>query len=392
VRVLCVFGEHQYGDPARGASLEAACFIPALRAEGHEVRLFDSWSRGRFAGAGDRNDALLAAAEAFAPELVLTVVIDVEVWSETLGLLRARGARTVTWCTDDTWKWRQTSRHIARDYDGVVTTHADAVALYRSIGAGSVLVSQWAAAEGAVREPQPAAACAHQVSFVGIAYGDRRRLVAELAREGIQVSCFGHRWPSGSIAQEDIPRIMRDSVISLNFAKGLHGGVNQMKARVFEVPGAGGFLLTEHAPGLERWFAIGEEVDVFTDADSLAERIRFYLAHPQRRDDMARRAHARTREEHTYRQRMRAVVEFARGLAAPPARADAETAYRRARARDRAGPALRFARWALIGVCALAWGRARAPARARRIAFEASWRLWGASTYRAGGWFGRMFP
>ncbi len=392
MRILCAFGEHQYGDAARGVSLESACFIPALRAEGHEVRLFDSWIRGRYASAGERNDALLAAIAEFAPELVLTVVMDTEIWSETLQLIRARGARTVTWCTDDTWKWRRTSRHIARDYDGVITTYADAAALYRAIGLERVLVCQWAAAEEAMREPRAAADCAHQVSFVGIAYGDRRRLIGELARQGIRVDCFGHRWPAGSVAQEDIPRIMRDSVISLNFSKGLYGGANQMKARVFEVPGAGGFLLTEHAPGLERWFAIGEEVDVFTDAASLAERIRFYLAHPERRDAMARRAHARTREEHTYRQRMRAVVEFARGLAAPPAAADAEPAYRRARARDRAGTALRCARSALIGACALAWGWQRAPARARRIAFEASWRLWGASTYRAGGWFGRMFP
>ena len=44
-----------------------------------------------------------------------------------------------------------------------------------------------------------------------------------------------------------IPEIMRQSVISLNFSNSRQG--RQIKARTFEVPGAGGFLMTETAPG-----------------------------------------------------------------------------------------------------------------------------------------------
>ena len=37
MRVLCVFGEHNYGDPNRGEGYEYANFVPALRRLGHEV-------------------------------------------------------------------------------------------------------------------------------------------------------------------------------------------------------------------------------------------------------------------------------------------------------------------------------------------------------------------
>ncbi len=88
------------------------------------------------------------------------------------------------------------------------------------------------------------------------------RCIARLNEYGIGVSCFGYGWPSGSLAAEKIPQIMRKSIISLNFANSR--GQNQIKARTFEVPGAGGFLLTEYAPGLEKFYSIGKEIDVFS--------------------------------------------------------------------------------------------------------------------------------
>jgi len=139
MRILCVFGAHQYGDATRGASLEASCFIPALREEGHEVSLFDSWIRGRYATLAELNGALLDAVVALRPDLLLSVVRDVELWSETLGAIRARGVRTLSWATDDTWKWRQVSRFILHDYDGMITTHEGALEDYRQHGARHVL-------------------------------------------------------------------------------------------------------------------------------------------------------------------------------------------------------------------------------------------------------------
>jgi spore maturation protein CgeB len=390
MKILCVMAEHQYGDATRGLGLESSCFIPALREEGHEVRLFDALAQGKFHSYDELNIALLAEVEAWRPQLLLSVLLDVELWSETLAAIRRLGVRAISWATDDTWKWRKVSRYIAHDYDGMITTHEGALAAYRDIGVQQVHLSQWAAPSAYLQEPLPASACTYPVSFVGIAYGDRVEIIKALAVTGIAVHCFGYQWPSGPVEHQAIPGIMRNSIISLNFSKGLYGGPNQIKARIFEVPGAGGFLLTEDSPDLSRWYALGEEIDVFHNEASLAERIRFYLANPQVRDRMATRAHARTRAEHTYRQRMRGIVAFAETLPEPKPSpcADMESAIRM----HAASWYLRWLRRCLIAACRLIWGRQRSWAYARRMAFEISWRLSGRRTFQARGWFGRMFP
>ena len=67
-----------------------------------------------------------------------------------------------------------------------------------------------------------------------------------------------------------------------------------MKARTFEVPGAGGFLLTENAAALEKFYIPGEEIVTFCSISELADKIKYYLNHPQERDEIARAGFSRT--------------------------------------------------------------------------------------------------
>jgi len=45
MKILCVFGESQYGNKERGLSTEYFSFIPALKSLGHDVFFFDSWNK-----------------------------------------------------------------------------------------------------------------------------------------------------------------------------------------------------------------------------------------------------------------------------------------------------------------------------------------------------------
>ena len=96
MRILCVWGRHNYGDATRGESYEYANFLPALEALGHSVSLFDSWDRSRYASFAELNRALVQSAREARPELILTVLLGYEIWLETLdylrGLLRCAGA------------------------------------------------------------------------------------------------------------------------------------------------------------------------------------------------------------------------------------------------------------------------------------------------------------
>jgi spore maturation protein CgeB len=76
---------------------------------------------------------------------------------------------------------------------------------------------------------------------------------------------------------------------------------------VFEVPACGGLLLSERAPGLERYFAIGEEILVFESGSDLVRTIRGLLQDEPRRASIARAGFERTLRDHTWAQRLASI-------------------------------------------------------------------------------------
>ena len=390
MKILCVFGRHNYGDPARGEGVEYTHFLPALRALGHETYFFDSLARDGYADFAALNRALLKQADEVQPHVVFTVLLLAEVWLETIALLRRAGCQVVNWSTDDSWKYREFSRLIAADFDLFATTCPDAPAWYAADGIDNVALTQWAASADWLAEPKPARDCHYPVSFIGSAYGNRPERIARLRAAGVDVECFGHGWPNGAVAAARIPEIMRDSAVSLNFSEASAGGAAQIKARIFEVPAAGGLLLTETAPHLKDFLAPEREAVVFQGDADLAQQARRLLEDPDRRDSIARAGHARVAREHTYEQRMRALLQRLGPVSHSPKRIDWAEFERHAQ-RHPPGLGLRLLRFLLVTPCVLVWGKLRGRRAARRVLFELSWRLAGRYTYTAGGWSGRLF-
>lgn len=393
MKVLCVFGEHQYGDPARGIGTEYAAFMPALKRLGHEVIHFESWNRTRYQDFRELNRALLKTIEQQRPDVMLAVQMNYEIWLETLEIIKARrDVATVCWTTDDSWKYREVSRFIGRAYHAMTTTYEQVLPFYQRDRIPHVLLTQWAARLENLQEPLAADSCRYQVSFVGAAHGDRRERMSELERLGVDVSCFGHGWPSGSVDADEIPQIMRESVISLNFSNSK--GENQVKARTFEVPGAGGFLLTENVAALEKFYIPGKEIVTFGSVQELAEKIKYYLAHPRERDAIARAGFARTSRDHTYDLRLKEVLDFAiqaqRDYMEMTPKVPVSS-FEKASERYRQSRSLKILRAILVALCVAIWGRRRGRRAARRLLFEASWRLFGAKTFSAAGWPGILF-
>jgi hypothetical protein len=238
-------------------------------------------------------------------------------------------------------------------------------------------------------------------SFVGSAFGNRRELVQQLAGRGVAVECFGYGWPNGPVDTARMRSILRESVVSLNFGDSgllIQGGRlarnRQIKARNFEVPGCGGFLLTETLESLENFYTPGREVVIYEGIDDLAGKIRYYLDHPAERDAIALAGHRRTASAHTYDARFRELLGIAaRHKAGRPSHAPRIdfarfSVYVR---RHRSNAWLAPLKWALLAPCVLIWGRQRGPRAARRILFELSWRVAGARTYTCTGLPGRLF-
>jgi spore maturation protein CgeB len=401
VKILCVFGEHNYGDPGRGQGYEYTNFIPAFRRLGHAIIFFESWNKHRYSDFADLNRQLLTTVEQTRPDLIFCVLLGYEVWIETLAMIRQiSDAAIVNWSTDDSWKYEQFSRFVLPCFDLYATTDAQAKSKARRAGHHHVHLTQWAANAENLFEPIPAAGCRWDISFVGTAYGNRLKWIAALKDRGIRVECFGHGWENGPVAAETIPQIIRQSKISLNFGDSnwmLRGILpyksRQIKARVFEVPGSGGFLITESAPGIAQFYQPREEIVTFDGIDELTRQINYYLGHSQHRDRIAKAGFRKTCDSHTYDHRFDRLLEVADKLPVRQAgkRTVDQVGFNRLANMHRPTKRSIQLRRALVVPCNLVWGRSRGPRAARRILFEISWRLCGKKTYSASGWPGRLF-
>jgi spore maturation protein CgeB len=325
-----------------------------------------------------------------------------EIWSETLEAIRLESpAVIVNWGTDDSWKFSEFSRFMARHVDAHVTTYWPALDMAKALQIKNVLASQWGIAAHDLRPPKPAKDCVHRVSFVGSRYGTRETWIAKLLGRGVKVDCFGHGWSGGVLTRSQVLDIFQNSVVSLNFSDSplrLNGCrpayVSQIKGRVFEVPGGGGLLLTQESDGLSNYFSIGQEIACFSDADDLASKVRWYLANPHVRDEIALAGHDRVQREHTYERRIETLVGQLSALFAERAsrtRSGGVVSIEEAIRRHKTGRVLRGLKDVGVGAASLLFGRAKGARALRRLLFECSWRLAGSHTYSAAGIPGRLF-
>lgn len=75
--------------------------------------------------------------------------------------------------------------------------------------------------------------------------------------------------------------------------------------RVFEGSACGAMVLTDGVfNGLDELFIPGKEIAVFTDDESMMQRIKYYLQHEDERASIARAGQERTLKEHAYTRRM----------------------------------------------------------------------------------------
>lgn len=171
---------------------------------------------------------------------------------------------------------------------------------------------------------------AAQRVFLGArAISRRDRFVAFLARQaGDLLRVYGDGWTeaygiSSAGATSDAPA--RDGALQhlihldLPEADCEHG----ISPRAFEVAAAGGFLLSYFRPELAELFEIGRECDVFRNEAELLEKVRYYVAHPQRAAEIAQAGQRRTLRDHLYSHRLAAILKLIRLPESPRAPIDA---------------------------------------------------------------------
>ncbi len=109
---------------------------------------------------------------------------------------------------------------------------------------------------------------------------------------------------------DELPLVFAGSQINFNATSlQMQTAVNQ---RVFDVPAAGGFLLTDYREQLGELFDLGKDVICYRQPAEIPELAQFYLRHDRERRRVQERGRQRVLQEHTYVHRMRAMLDVLR--------------------------------------------------------------------------------
>lgn len=120
-------------------------------------------------------------------------------------------------------------------------------------------------------------------------------------------------WMGGELGGAEAAKAIRESAISLNILRTQHvvdERPDGLIMRHFEVPGAGGFLLSTRSGGAVRLFPEGESADYFGGVEECLSKIDYYLANPARRRAIAAEAHRQVALAHRYTDRMAQLLEW----------------------------------------------------------------------------------
>jgi spore maturation protein CgeB len=143
----------------------------------------------------------------------------------------------------------------------------------------------------------------------------RLRLLERLVQAGVPLRVYGPRWASWLrsellrpsytgqyLARHEKARVFRSAGVVLNT---LHPGeMASVNCRLFEAAGCGAAVLTEVRPDLGGLFEVDSEVFTFDTFDTLVDRVRWMLEHPDSARIMGDRAATRARADHCYDRRL----------------------------------------------------------------------------------------
>ena len=96
-------------------------------------------------------------------------------------------------------------------------------------------------------------------------------------------------------------KVIPENKINLNFTiRNIRSG---LPLRIWDILGAGGFLITNYQPEIEMYFKNGEDLVFFTEKDDLREKVSYYLTHEEERKRIAMNGQRKVRKLHGYQQR-----------------------------------------------------------------------------------------
>lgn len=106
---------------------------------------------------------------------------------------------------------------------------------------------------------------------------------------------------------EDMPKVFHRSKINMNFTiRNIRTG---LPLRIWDVLGAGGFLLTNYQIELGDFFENGKDLVYYESIDDMLQKADYYLNHEEERKAIAQSGYEKVKKYHSYEQRVEKILE-----------------------------------------------------------------------------------
>ena len=105
----------------------------------------------------------------------------------------------------------------------------------------------------------------------------------------------------------EMPKIFHLSKINLNFtSKPIRTG---LPLRLWEILGAGGFVLTNFQSEIPEYFEVGKDLDIYASEEELMEKIQYYLEHEKERQAIAESGYRKAKEQYSLELRVKQILK-----------------------------------------------------------------------------------
>lgn len=273
---------------------------------------------------------------------------------EVIKEIRDLGIMAVNWFCNTSFQFHKVAE-IAPVFDFCLAPEKFRMDDYRSVGANPLYMQE--AANPRVYKPYP---LPHEfdATFVGQKYGNREAYMLRLHNEGVDVRACGPGWIPHNVersfpgrvlqaardgnffravkarfsdraakkgvqkaerlprekrglplSDEDLVKMYSRSRVSLGFSTcgETHDSdepILQIRLRDFEAPMSGAFYMVEYMEDLEEFFDVEKEIVCYRGEDDFADKVKYYLAHPEEREAIRRAGYLRSLADHTWQKRL----------------------------------------------------------------------------------------
>ena len=277
------------------------------------------------------NKEILRAVDELDAKFLLTVKGN-NIKSETLKALASRGVSTVNYYPDFRFSYDDVDQATFPLYSTFVTTKSFQVhTLEKMIGKDKVQFLHHGYCSD-VHYPPPQRLLDEDkvpdVLYVGTytAYKEKLFSAVKQACPEVRFHIYGNGWKQSTRSEILQSSLANRPVYGLNYAQlansakiniAIHMGAadesgwqDLVSTRTFELPACKGFMLHIDNAEIRQLYDVGQEIDVFTTAEDLSEKIRFYLQNESKRTQMVEKAYQRCVPAYSYDQRARAIAPF----------------------------------------------------------------------------------